>query len=708
MGEFTEFPLAQGENLSLKAWNELAKANGYRLSMYSGYLGNSTIMSIYNSSSDADLATVENHRRGTKHEGVGEIVDEDELQNIGAFTGLDLNGAYLYVTSSTTGNTGAFYILSNTNDKAYIYSSSDGIEFGPIGAISNYYFYEVGPAKMMLKVVGGANESEKEFDLTDENYDDVSELVAAINSYGKGWVAKIQSKQGYYSYPTEVFGGGRIIHVLGESKEVLIGANSATSYFSMYAGWFGGVVDRQHYIKQTPQFATLVEGIHLQHARQMVQQFCHYYQPYSPFSFIEYRKDTLGVLGDSATTSSSAYSLTDTGKFAGLNLLGAEVRIAESDGGNTGTFYILYHTDNTLYFANDPGDGTDVVYDLIPRYWEKGGVTGIYGTAAITSSTGYKLTDVEKFVGRDIKGFKCVILSSTGGNTGTFVISSHTDDELTLQTNPGNGTDVRYIIRDDTYGPTILLRQAFERDKWGYAKVNLASAWNEVYSCFLHLDCHKMSFSDSQLTPLYSRTDFENTWAAAKTSGFSSIVEITGGAEFIGRRFRGSYVPISDGEGGSIDRYSCRSVVGENFTRYIDYGALKLLAIWDEIPVTVKVTDAWIKMVLAAPDVSVDNHFLDSEFMWYVNDSPAMSGNSVIRSDVVEDEVYWFHLNLLETLTLNTEDYQRFKLQWEGDMNSVPDADEYPAPIYGVSSHFRQYIDINYLQLYVKVQFDPI
>ena len=44
---------------------------------------------------------------------------------------------------------------------------------------------------LTIIVTGGANASSKTFDLTHADYDTISELVAAINTYGKGWVANV-------------------------------------------------------------------------------------------------------------------------------------------------------------------------------------------------------------------------------------------------------------------------------------------------------------------------------------------------------------------------------------------------------------------------------------------------------------------------------------------------------------------------------------
>ncbi|MBA7588938.1 hypothetical protein ES708_31009 [subsurface metagenome] len=68
------------------------------------------------------------------------------------------------------------------------------------------------------------------------------------------------------------------------------------------------------------------------------------------------------IEGDSATTESVSFSLTDPGKFVDENLNGKFCTITASVGGDPGTYEINFTSDNTLGFTTSPGDGDPVEY----------------------------------------------------------------------------------------------------------------------------------------------------------------------------------------------------------------------------------------------------------------------------------------------------------------------------------------------------------
>ncbi|MBA7652961.1 hypothetical protein ES703_60801 [subsurface metagenome] len=72
----------------------------------------------------------------------------------------------------------------------------------------------------------------------------------------------------------------------------------------------------------------------------------------------------------------------------------------------------------------------------------------IEGTNATTATPASTLTDVGAFTGFTLDGKSCTILESTGGNTGEFAITSNTNDVLTLGSDPGDGTNVKYQLHD--------------------------------------------------------------------------------------------------------------------------------------------------------------------------------------------------------------------------------------------------------------------
>ncbi len=72
----------------------------------------------------------------------------------------------------------------------------------------------------------------------------------------------------------------------------------------------------------------------------------------------------------------------------------------------------------------------------------------IEGESATTTTAPVELTDVGAFAGVTLDGKSCTILESTGGNTGEFAITSNTDDVLTLGSDPGIGSDVKYQLHN--------------------------------------------------------------------------------------------------------------------------------------------------------------------------------------------------------------------------------------------------------------------
>lgn len=72
----------------------------------------------------------------------------------------------------------------------------------------------------------------------------------------------------------------------------------------------------------------------------------------------------------------------------------------------------------------------------------------IEGTNATTETIGTKLTKAGAFAGYTLDGKSCTILTSIGGNTGEFAITSNTDDVLTLGSDPGNGDPVSFQLHD--------------------------------------------------------------------------------------------------------------------------------------------------------------------------------------------------------------------------------------------------------------------
>ncbi|MBA7588939.1 hypothetical protein ES708_31010 [subsurface metagenome] len=70
------------------------------------------------------------------------------------------------------------------------------------------------------------------------------------------------------------------------------------------------------------------------------------------------------IEGTDATTQTPATTLTDVGAFASYTLDGKACTILESTGGNTGEFPILSNTADVLTLTGDPGDGTNVKYQL--------------------------------------------------------------------------------------------------------------------------------------------------------------------------------------------------------------------------------------------------------------------------------------------------------------------------------------------------------
>jgi len=72
----------------------------------------------------------------------------------------------------------------------------------------------------------------------------------------------------------------------------------------------------------------------------------------------------------------------------------------------------------------------------------------IEGEGATTATEGTLLTKAGAFAGHTLDAKSCTILESTGGNTGEFAITSNTDNALTLASDPGNGTDVKFQLHD--------------------------------------------------------------------------------------------------------------------------------------------------------------------------------------------------------------------------------------------------------------------
>ncbi len=99
----------------------------------------------------------------------------------------------------------------------------------------------------------------------------------------------------------------------------------------------------------------------------------------------------------------------------------------------------------TIY--NSSGDAVDATVEVHRR---------IDGDAGVTATVGKSLTDVGAFAGHNLSGDTCVITESTGGNTGSFAISSNTDDKLTFFIDPGNGTDVVYSITNFETRPNYV------------------------------------------------------------------------------------------------------------------------------------------------------------------------------------------------------------------------------------------------------------
>jgi hypothetical protein len=72
----------------------------------------------------------------------------------------------------------------------------------------------------------------------------------------------------------------------------------------------------------------------------------------------------------------------------------------------------------------------------------------IEGEGAATLTEGNLLTKNGAFTGHTLDEKSCTILASTDGNTGEFGIVSNTNDALTLDADPGDGTAVSFQLHD--------------------------------------------------------------------------------------------------------------------------------------------------------------------------------------------------------------------------------------------------------------------
>lgn len=70
------------------------------------------------------------------------------------------------------------------------------------------------------------------------------------------------------------------------------------------------------------------------------------------------------IEGEAAATLTEGTCLTKAGAFAGHTLDAKSCTILASDGGNTGEFAITSNTNDVLTLGSDPGDGTNVSFQL--------------------------------------------------------------------------------------------------------------------------------------------------------------------------------------------------------------------------------------------------------------------------------------------------------------------------------------------------------
>ncbi len=461
----TEFPLIEGDLLKRAVYNELADEINTR--RFYHIPDRTAAFTIYNSAADATSATAELTSIILGDAATTATVDKS-LTDVGKFTGYTLDGKKCRIWASTGGNTGLFTIVSNTDDKLTFTND-------PGNGTAVQYYTTSFLSGLSLIVVGGADASNITFDLSTAAYDTITELVAAINALGFSWVAVeksgSQSTVGNESdtlfptsYSEDIFNEPipATCNVLGEKRLLWI-AN------------YRGIFIEDRYLVCIP-YGALIKGV-TGSFKFFNWNYGLFRQIIDDMAYLFYQDNQGGNTG--ATIQWPEDTLTDVGAFTGRDLTGYKCTILSPY--NKRRTVNIYSNDNNILDIDDFGeDVEDVVYHIgkdphTPTTMHQAAFaeddwkpSAAEGTTAITTTGPPKtLTDAGKFVAYNFvedPGGWCVITASTGGNTGRFAIAHNTDDVLTFNVDPGNGTNVEYYIEPNLLKPPSLMHKRIWND----------------------------------------------------------------------------------------------------------------------------------------------------------------------------------------------------------------------------------------------------
>ena len=193
--------------------------------------------------------------------------------------------------------------------------------------------------EIYLIVVGGASADDTAFDLAAAAYDTITELVAAINALGKGWVAVEMS-------------GAQTAHA-DNASETLLSSGPTDVLTEDHITWF------TNYAPNGVRSGSLIGNIVAYRAA--IDALAGLF--FSPVAL------TVNTNKDTATTNAGTKTLTDVGAFIDLDLTSKVCTITRSDAVGYGTNSIIVsNTDDVLTFAVALGTAANVEYFIRTKF----------------------------------------------------------------------------------------------------------------------------------------------------------------------------------------------------------------------------------------------------------------------------------------------------------------------------------------------------